>query len=711
MHHARSTRRPPSAATTLISALAAALLATGCGGDGDGDDDAPAEPVAVLRGTVAVGAALAGAQVSVSDRGGAAACSAPVAPTSASGDYSCSLAPGATAPLLVVATDPAGGHAPMVAVLPALPAPGNEAITNVTPLTTAIVGQLAPDRSALSVVDTPSLIDLPRLEAITQAVVSQLGPVLAALQLPAGFNPFSTPLVAATASSAGNAADRLLDVLRITSVDGMPTLATIDRPDAPVVLADGVQPAPTLAAPPAATLELGGALALSSQALTRCFAVPLAQRVLATDDTVDAADGGPRLQAVAPACERITATGYLHNGYTAAQAFYGLMTRDGMTGATFDPPQVLRYIDDTTPADRDGAVLNIRYKDAAGLAGNFITVARRLAGTATAERPTDWWLHGNQSPVDVGISAAIRRLDQLAPNPGTPPFSNAGASRYESGLNIFINMKGPGSRGLRAARVTGAGLPAAGLVLTPPRTEICTSQNWLNLHRKDGDVDPAAAVPAFDTGNIFRLQRTQGVAGTQATIVRPNPNAGSTDNGNATWAHPVDYGAAPGSTGYVDFGQLHAHAAYSFQLFYEGETQARHTVTRTLLTPVEPATRGASLRWHTLTAATLQALDPAHPAGAAQASLQVAWLADRFAELVRSVGVYSGADGRNVHQGTVPVVPGATAVTASAPTTGLACEAGERFQPLAADGSAFRNIQLRYRVLDGSYKDSLARYN
>lgn len=720
MHHAHPPVRPPiqrhfTAHRRLpfaTTALLAALLAAGCGGDGDDDDDTPAQPaVAVVRGTVAVGAALAGAQVAVTDRSGAAACSAAVAPTTASGDYECSLAPAAQPPLLLVATDPAGGHAPMVAVLPTLPAPGAQAVANVTPLTTAIVGQLAPDHSALSVVATPSLIDTARLEAITQAVVAQLGPVLAALQMPAGFHPVSTPLVAATAGSAGNAADQLIDLLRITSVNGIPTLATIDSPGTPVALADGVQPAPPLAAPPVAALDLAGALKLSSNALTRCFAVPLAQRVLATDDRIDPADGGPRLEAVAPACQDITAADYLHNGYSAAQAFYGLMTRDGMTGATFDPPQVLRYIDDTGPADRDGAVLNIRYRDAAGVAGNLITVARRLAGTATAGRPTDWWLHGNQSPVDAGISASIRRTEQLAPNPGTPPFVNAAASRYESGLNIFINMKGPGSRGLRAARVRGPGLPTAGLVYTPPMDSICSSQNWLNLQSKNGNVDPAAAVPAFDTGNIFRLQRTQGLAGTQATTVRPNPNASTADNGNVGWAHPADYGQPPGSTGYVDFGQLHAEARYTFELFYEGETGARHVLTRTLLTPVIPATSGGSLRWHAVDAATRQALDPAHPSGGAQASLQVGWTVDALAEPVRSAGVYSAAGGRSVNQGTVPVAPGVTTVTANAPTTGLACEAGERFQPLAADGSASRTIQLRYKVLDGSFKDHTVRYN
>jgi len=33
------------------------------------------------------------------------------------------------------------------------------------------------------------------------------------------------------------------------------------------------------------------------------------------------------------------------------------------------------------------------------------------------------------------------------------------------------------------------------------------------------------------------------------------------------------------------------------------------------------------------------------------------------------------------------------------------------FTALSSDGTSSRNLQLRYRMLDGSYKDSTSRYN
>lgn len=699
----------------LATALATALVA-GCGSGGSSNDEAatpeaPAAPTPpMVRGTVAVGAALAGAELTITDRTGSAACTGTLAPTTAAGTYECSLKDAVQGPLLLVATDPSGAHGPQVAALAVPPLTNGAAVVNLTPLTTAIVGRLAPDGSALTVVATPTLLDAARLSAITQAVVAQLAPVLTALQMPAGYDPFATPLVAATSTQAGNAADRLLDVVRITAVNGVTTLSTVDRPDAPVALADGVTAAPTLAAPVLAALDLTASLQRASNALTQCFALPLAQRVLSTDTTVALADGGPTLLSVAPACEDITADDYRHNGYTAGQAFYALMTSNRMTGAHFLPPEVLQFVDDTSAADRDAAVINLRYVDASGEAGSLFTVARKFPGTATTTRPTDWWLHGNQFPVDVGITASIRLNEQLAPNPGTAPFFNASSTRFESGLNVYVNMRGPGSRGLRAARVKGPGLPNAGLVYTPPMAEICTSQDWLNIQNKDGIVDPAVAVPSYDTGSIFRLQRSLGIEGTAATTARPNPNAGNRNRSNVLWAHPLDYGREPGSTDYVDFAALHAGASYSFELFYDGETDARHTVTRGLLTAVMPATTGGSLRWNRTTDATREMLDPAKPAGGAQASFNVAWTQDPLAERVRSIGVYTWDAERSVNQGTVAVPRGATAVVANAPT-GSGCESGETFPALLADGISGRSIQLRHRMLDGSSKDTMTRYN
>ena len=64
-----------------------------------------------------------------------------------------------------------------------------------------------------------------------------------------------------------------------------------------------------------------------------------------------------------------------------------------------------------------------------------------------------------------------------------------------------------------------------------------------------------------------------------------------------------------------------------------------------------------------------------------------------------------------MNQGLVGVARGVTTAVANAPGAGPGCAAGANFPALTADGASGRDIQLRYRVLDGGYKDSLTRYN
>jgi hypothetical protein len=700
--------RALSALVTTTSLIAA------CGGGSDDAAPAPPPPPAApgqINGTAAVGAALANAQVSVTDSAKASVCTEATIVTSGVGSFTCTVVAGKTAPFLVVVTDPSGAYAPMVSIVGSTPASGTPLVVNATPLTTAIVSQLAPNGDALALVADPSLMNVNTLNAVRANVLAQLGPTLTALGAPAGYDPFSTPITAATGAQAGNTADKVIETLKFASVNGVTTVATIDNPTGAVALAGATtsNPAP-LPAPSATVVSLSDALRLLSNALTTCFALPVSQRVLSVDTTIPASQGGPAVTSVAAACQDITRTGYRHNGFIDGQAFYGLLNDASMVGAKFNPPEIMRFIDDTTAADADRAVLNLRFTDANGVAGNVITVGQKFPGTSTTARPTDWWLYGNQQPADTSIQAFVRRSEQLAPNPGTAPFANAGASRYESGLNIFINKDGPGSTGLRAARVKGPGLPPAGVVMTRLDAAICSEQNWMNIRRKDGLTDAASATPAADVGNIFRLQRTVGLAGADATAVRPNPNAGNTNTtAFPNWAHPLDYGAAVGATNYIDFSQLSANTTYSFELFYDGETTARYTLSKTLLTPVVPSTRGGNLQWIALTQGTLDYLNPANALGAAQSSMNLAWTANPYAETIRSAGVYTFG-GATINQGQVGVARGATSAVANAPGAG-GCTGGTSFPALTSDGTASRGIQLRYRMLDGSYKDSFSRYN
>ncbi|MEQ1686912.1 MAG: hypothetical protein ABL916_24950 [Burkholderiaceae bacterium] len=666
-----------------------------------------------VEGTAAVGAALSLATVSITDTSGGAVCAQQAVVTSSTGHYFCTLIEGKTAPFLIVVTDPSGAYSPLVSVAARTPSLGTSLIANVSPLTNAIVGKLAPDGDALTVAATPKLVNVGTLDDITAKVVQQLAEVLAKLGAPAGYDPFSTPIVPATPTASGNPADQIIDVLKIAVVNGVTTISTIDNPDAAVALASATGAAPAvLPSPSTAAVTLADALKLLSASLNRCFALPVATRVLNRNDGIPATAGGREVTEVAAACEDITHRDFLHNGYRSGQAFYGLMNDAAMEGATFRAPEVMRYIEDSTAADHDRVVINTRYTDRFGTAGNIIAVAQKFPGSAGTTRATDWWVYGNQQPVDTGVRAFVRRNEQLAPNPGTAPFLNASASRFESGLEIFINKDGPGGTGLRAARVKGPGLPSAGLVYTRPNPALCTAQTWLNILRKDGNTDPAVAVPAPDNGNIFRLQRTVGVSGTDATAVRPNPNAGNGNNSAFPgWAHPLDYGQPVGNTDYIDFSALKANTTYEIELFYDGELTARHTVTKTLLTPVVPATGAVGLQWVALSAAARAYLDPLAAQASSTTSIDLSWIANPYAQTIASAGVYTYNSTGSVNQGLVSVVPGATTAVAPAPGNSGACASGDSFPALMGDGSSGRTLQLRYRMLDGGYKDSTTRFN
>jgi hypothetical protein len=663
---------------------------------------------AMLAGTAAVGAALANANVKVTDVSGANVCLEATVVTNGTGGFTCTVLAGRTAPFLVVVTDPFAAYPPMVSIVTTTPLAGTTLVTNATPLTTAIVGQLAPDGNALSVVSNPALIDLAALAAIKANVLTQIQPVLSALGAPAGYDPFTTPIVAATPTQSGNTADQVIETLRISTVAGTTYIATVDNPAGSVPIANaGTTNPPQLPAPSPTLLSLNDTARRVVQSLNDCFALPVAARVLALDSGIPANSGGPSVTAMAPVCQAIAHPDYLTSGYRFGQRYYGLLTDSAMVGATFSPAEIMLFVDDTSAADNDAAVLNLRYVDANGVSGNQIEVVRKLPGTATAGNPSDWWVHGNRRAVDATIRAFIRRSEQRAPNPGTPPFTNAGASRFETGLEIFVNKDGPNSAGLRAARVTGPGLPPAGVVLTRPNDTIVTDQTWLNLRRKDGLTDPASATPANDVGNVFRLERTQGVDGAAASAVQPNPNAG---NSNSTafpnWAHPLDFGAPIGTPteGYIAFAQLKPFNVYTFEIFYDGETAPRYTFTARTLTAVVPATYAVNLRWIALTPQTLGYVTAGDPLAAEQTTMNLAWIADPFAETIRSAGVYTFGGGQSVIDGVVPVARGATSATAVAP-------ASTPFPALTNDGTSARTIQLRYRMLDGSYKDSTTRFN
>lgn len=181
----------------ILVLTGSALLLSACGGGG-GDTTAPVP----LSGTVAVGAPLANADVSIKGANGGTAS----AITDANGDYTADIA-GLTAPFMVRASGlSAGVPTELFSV-----ATSATATLNVTPLTTALTTQVlgtAPAQafeqaSAIAAVNATTLnLAKTRLVQALEDVLVQLG------KTPANVDPFTTPF---RADNTG--LDKLLDLV------------------------------------------------------------------------------------------------------------------------------------------------------------------------------------------------------------------------------------------------------------------------------------------------------------------------------------------------------------------------------------------------------------------------------------------------------------------------------------------------------------------
>jgi hypothetical protein len=423
------------------------------------------------------------------------------------------------------------------------------------------------------------------------------------------------------------------------------------------------------------------------------------------------ANGGPQVNDAAQACWNITSNvsnlagfDYRHNGYTAGQRFYNLMTSDTMTGAKFSVPEIMAFypkdttLPDTNPGFYDRAVLNFKYIDSAGNPGNFHDVAALIPGATSATRPTEWWLVGNQHTVDIDARFNIRRVEQFKPGVtfASVPTSNK-FSTFQSGFQFNINPNGPGSvlngARLQFGKVTGDGLPANGVVYV---RSTASALNAMDVYSRNGFAggsqcgSGSSPNPTSNCNNIW-LEKTQGITGTAAKTL-------ATNSSGFNWAQAAD--------GFVTSLMVKG-AKYKIELYY-GADQATAmasapavTLHKTMLTDMVQARRGVDLFWNTPGTQTLAALDPnGTMTGAYANNLTVDWIQNPSAEQIGSVNavidVTNGSNGPNKS-----VAKGATSVVLSN-------------QTVAAFGTGNqigRTFFFGYRMNDGSAKTAVYTYN
>ncbi|WP_211463214.1 hypothetical protein [Collimonas silvisoli] len=691
----------------LVFASAAMVTLAGCGGGSSSSGGSPAAPAAAaaasVQGTAATGAALANAAVAVTNSSGNSPCQETSITTTALGSYTCTLKAGEAAPFFVVVTDPAGNTAPLVSVATSTPAAGAALTVNATPLTTAILAQLSADGNPMTLVSSKA-IDTAALAKVTANVLAQLANVLTAIGAPAGYDPFATSITAATASGTGNTADQILDVVKVVTdpATGKLALSTVGSPT-PVTLATATNTGTAVAAPTYSVSDLSQAAQITAQAFKACFALPTAQRVLATNTATPASQGGPEVTSAAAACQSLVADtsnaakmNFLHNGYSAAQLLYGILTSDSMTGAQFSVPEIMAfYPAANTAAGADEAVLNIRYLDANGNPGNVITVARNLANTASTARPTNWWLVGNQNPVDVTLKLTIRRVEQL--NSALSPSNSNLFSTFQTGIQVNVNSKGPGSinslGSLAVARISGPGLPGngasgTGLVYVAP---IQQGQLGMDLFNKTGDITLAAGARCGNSNNLtyncpnFWFSRTSGITGAAATTLASNQTG-------LVWAQPADS---------VNPQLFVKGTKYKIELFYGSDKTTPIVLYKTLLSDLIQAEQAVNLPWNKPGPQTLSALDPAGSLAGAQTNLTVDWVQNIAAQQIS--GVQAIVDSSGSYGQMLAVPRGASSAVLSAVPAFSALAVG--------NAPPSRTLLFAYRMLDNSNKTAVYRYN
>lgn len=473
-------KRRPAFALSVIAMVALAA----CGGD---PDEQP-QPT-LLSGTAAIGAPMAGATVVVIDSDASTTDPAPVIAGS-NGSYSVDIS-GLKAPLLVRATATVNGEVvEQVAVVPSVAAnAGNTA--NVTPLTSAVATLVAPGGNA-SALSAPAALAAAATEAqvgnattlLVNTLTSDAG---TAALLGSGFNPLTTVFTAN-----GTGVDAVLDRVSVTTLAGQVQIANLAAPPG----ADGAPPpvtltpaqvatpsaAPTLpASVPASNLPTAAELAALGAKYEACLALPISQRVTQ--------DANGTVTAVLGICNFVPAD-WKSNGRTFAQDV-GQFTfaKNQLTGAKVGVAQVVLALNAeglTDPKEHKHPYCN----------DNPCVVARWPLTSASGKPLSSEWVLakvngawnyvGNQRPFRAFVEPRLQRRIAMNRTPTLTGTANDYffKDRFESSLRLVFDLAVGDTADVRAVRVTGPGLPTAGVVSF--RSQRCSTDDRLAISYQNG---------------------------------------------------------------------------------------------------------------------------------------------------------------------------------------------------------------------------------
>lgn len=596
-HPKKTTPRPTQQSIALLVATASALVLQACGSDSDGDTKPPTQAT-TIEGTVAVGAAVPNASVTVRDADGA---TADVGGTAdARGAYSLDVS-SLTPPLVVEASGTLNGEpVKVMAVVPTLAANADNT-ANVTSLTNAVAALIAPggDLNALASPATIAAVTSASVADASALVVNTLksNPEFAAL-LGAGFDPLKTPF-----SANGTGIDSVLDQLAVKVGSGGVSIANLTAPlddsgtpPEPVQLtqAQVAAPAqaPTLpASEPPSNLPSVADMTGIAKKFESCLALPLEQRV-----TMDA---NKEVTAVSAACtfgvanwksdgggwvERMGNGTFRHTANTGLKVGQPIVATvlapPNYSGTTFQHPYcntqtcVIMYVPMTTASGKAG--------------GGFFTLAK-VAG--------QWEFVGNQLPYAMGVEQRLNRLVAVntalaAANPSNYFLQD----RMESTIRLSFNPDASlaNTANVRAVVWKGPGLPAAGVVTH--RSQRCGTDDRFPITNQEGNLMRNASSSTLawynnGGGTDFTISAAM-LDGSPLGMPAPQSN----------WTN-ANFRSSPYT------GTIPAWSVYTAEIHYfsnSGTTPDEVVMVRNS-TPFEVAAAGSGKNWPTLAQSTIDA--------------------------------------------------------------------------------------------------------
>nr|WKF56392.1 hypothetical protein HUO10_000849 [Paraburkholderia busanensis] len=656
----------------LTVLASAAMLLAACGGGTNGAPQATFSPPAI-QGTVASGNPVVNAAVTAIDINGKTA----TATADTHGNYTL-VTSALTAPIALVATDPSGQVSPMVSVLASLPTAGQTTTSNVTTLTTALSALLTSDGNPLDFVTpgaatTLSAITAPSLKAATSTLDTYLTNLLAATGLPADFDPVGTNF---TANHTG--ADALIDMVSVVP-EGAVTYLVYKTPS-------------TASSQSAAYLTLNNtstpsnvpvAPAVSASAVANLVSLQTYLSTLPAALQSCGAAGG-----TGAACSSLIDANYLDNGFSNITQYDSDLNSShlNLNGSV---PNIV-----SVNSAGNRALIGIPYglSSATGNQGQYTlytTVQQTPSGT--------WDIIGNQLPYNLSVSTRTTYrnfLDSyIDPTTGKPdvPF-------FDAGVNLSVGSLGAGRSGasISYVNVTGPGLPG-GTNCSPAATSASSPCGVWLAKDSSGDMNLLSAAPS-------------------AALTSP-PTSGISGTSEYRWSWAPSTYTPPASVGYwiaggtpVNLATLPPNAVYQFTLYNSsGTSLGTYSVTN------PNSFADATLGQNAYNAGyfpvlgsdvTANFLTPTGSLANIQTSMSVDFTPPPVNSPLTTTGVFiQSRDNNNdcdVESSNVPVLPGVTSATVTAPSATCANGTAMAFWAInSASDPAFRLVQLKSRNASG----------